>query len=359
MLTKKNIIILHSNGRGMCALLRGGALSHMAQSFMTGEFEFISSPEPIRDEYILKHAVAVVIGRAYTEEHLDMVRHYAQYRKKYGLRVLLDYDDVLWDIGGESLLPEYNMARLDPVKAGETIERMAGMVDGVLVTCPWLAVCWKTRFGTEATVLPNYLPKHLYGKRTTRHEAPIGKPVVLYGGSPFHYREGMAGDFAGPWVPWLTEAVKAGDIELHMFRPEAWMFKEVADRIVLHDPVHSIMWPSTLREIYPDIYIAPLQDNAFNRAKSDLKYSEACAIGAAFVGSWWNDSCPYAEQHELGRVTSKTTAAKLAEKVAKICQPENFNAMMEHQEKHAVMMWLESRSNLTRVLETVTGLRMH
>lgn len=355
MLTKRNLIILHSNGRGTCALIRGGALANMSQACMTGDFEFVQSPEPISDEYIIKHAVAVVINRAYTEEHCSMVRHYAQYRRKYGLRVFLDYDDVLWDINGESLIPDYNPAHIDAVKAGKAIEGIVDRTDGVFVTCPWLAGCWKARFGTVATVVPNFLPKHLYGHRRRRIEDAIKNPVVLYGGSPFHFRDGMAGDFEGPWVPWLTEAVKAGDIELHMFRPEAWMMKDVADRIVWHDPVHCIMWPMTVRDIAPDIYIAPLQDNAFNRAKSDLKYSEACAIGAAFVGSWWDDSCPYAEQHELGRVTSRMTSGKLAVKVQAICQPENFNAMMEHQERHADRMWLEGRANLTYVMRAICG----
>lgn len=355
MLTKKNIIILHGNGRGMCALLRGGALANISQACMTGEFEFVQSPELIRDEYIIKHAVAVIIDRAYTEEHAATVRHYAQYRRKYGLRVFLDYDDVLWDINGESLIPDYNPAHIDAVKAGETIAKVADRVDGVFVTCPWLAGCWKARFGTVATVVPNFLPKHLYGQRRRRIGDAIGKPVVLYGGSPFHFRDGMAGDFAGPWIPWLTEAVKDGGIELHMFRPEAWMFKDVADRIVWHDPVHSIMWPMTVRDIAPDIYIAPLQDNAFNRAKSDLKYSEACAIGAAFVGSWWKESCPYADQHELGRVTPRMTAEKLREKVEALRNPEAFNAVMEHQERHADGMWLEDRRNLGRVLGAIIG----
>lgn len=356
MLTKKNLIILHGNGRGMCALLRGGAIANISQACMTGEFEFVQAPELVRDEYIVKHAVAVIIDRAYTEEHATMVRHYAQFRRKYGLRVILDYDDVMWDIGGESILPEYNPANLDAVQAGKIIERVADRIDAVFVTCPWLAACWKTRFGSEATVVPNFLPLHLYGQRTRRIDARIGKPVVLYGGSPFHYRDGMEGDFAGPWIPWLKDAVKDGSIELHMFRPEAWMFKDVADRIVWHDPVHSIMWPMTLRDVAPDIYIAPLQDNAFNRAKSDLKYSEACAIGAAFVGSWWKESCPYAEQHELGRVTPRMTAEKLREKVEVLRDPEAFNAVMDHQERHAAAMWLEDRRNLGRVLGAIVGL---
>lgn len=357
MLTKKNIIILHSNGRGMCALLRGGALSHMAQSFMTGEFEFISSPEPIRDEYILKHTVAVLVNRVWNEDHASIVRSYDRYRRRpgFGLKVFLDYDDLIWDLDGVHTTPDYNPAQIDTISAGKTIERTLGMVDGVFVSTPWLASCWKYRFGTEAKVVPNFLPMHLYGERRRKISRKIKKPVVLYGGSVFHFREGENGDFAGPWIHWLKESVEAGAIELHLFRPVPWMFRDVADKIVWHDPVHALMFPTTIRSIEPDIYIAPLLDNPFNRAKSDLKYSEACAIGAAFVGSWWKDACPYSSQHELCRVTENTTSEELAQKVAALCEPQNFNAVMEHQRKSLESRWLENRSATTYVMKALCG----
>ena len=63
MLTGKNLIILHSKCSSMCGMLRRLAYQQLSASGATGSIEFVVSPEVVRDEYVLKHAVAVVIGR--------------------------------------------------------------------------------------------------------------------------------------------------------------------------------------------------------------------------------------------------------------------------------------------------------
>lgn len=354
MLTKKNIIIIHSNGTGACALLRGGALATMSRSGMTGELQFIESQEVINDEYILKHTVAVVINRMWREDQIGMVRHYDKYRRRQGfrLKVFLEYDDLMWDIDKQQCIPPFNPAPIDSALAGKNIEKVLPWIDGAFVTCPWLTGCWKYRFNDErVTVIPNFLPKHLYGYNKRKIKRDIKKPVVLYGGSPYHFKEGMEGDFTGPWIPWLKDAVNNDRIELHMFGKCGWMFKEIEDKIVFHKPTPSILWPQVIRDISPDIYIAPLVDHPFNRAKSDLKYTEASAIGAAFLGSWWEQFCPYANMHELSRVPVDMTPEQLQAKVDEICKKENFNAIMEHQQKHAENMWLENFPNTVYYLQ--------
>jgi len=44
-----------------------------------------------------------------------------------------------------------------------------------------------------------------------------------------------------------------------------------------------------LRWIAPDIIVSPMQHNNFNLAKSNLKWLEAGAVGAAFVGERWGE----------------------------------------------------------------------
>ena len=358
MLTKRNLVVIHSNGHGMCALLRGGALADLSQSLMTGEVEFIESPEMIQDEYILKHTIAVIICRMWREDQQAMVRHYDKYRRHsaYRLKVFLEYDDLMWDLDGKQCIPAFNPAPIVSVVAGKNIDAIKDRVDGTFVSTPWLKACWEYRFNTPATVIPNFLPLHLYGDNSSRKiSEPIKKPKVLYGGSPYHYKPGMEGDFAGPWIPWLQKAASEDLIDLHMFGRLGWMFEDIANKVTMHPPTPSIMWPMRIREIRPDIYIAPLVDHPFNRAKSDLKYSEACAIGAAFMGSYWEDFCPYAEQYELCRIKADMEPERVQEVVDHICRPEIFNRIMEHQEKYIGNMWLENFKNLTYVLRAICG----
>lgn len=357
MLTKKNIVIIHGIGHGMCSLLRGGALATMSRSLMTGEFEFIESPEVINDEYILKHTVAVIIGRMWKEEHQTFARHYDKYRRRqgFGLKVFLEFDDLMWDLDGKQTIPDFNPMRIDSAYAGKNIEAVLDKVDGTFVSTEWLKLCWEYRYNRPATIIPNFLPLHLYGERVHRIDEKIKKPVVLYGGSPYHFRKDMEGDFAGPWIPWIKYAVTHDLIEMHMFGKIGWMFEDVKHKIIMEPSTPSILWPMRIRDIAPDIYIGPLVDHPFNRAKSNLKYSEACAIGAAFMGSYWELFCPYEAQHEMCRVTEDTTPEQLQEKIGRICEPEIYNRIMEHQHQFIENMWLESSDNLTYVLKCILG----
>ena len=49
-------------------------------------------------------------------------------------------------------------------------------------------------------------------------------------------------------------------------------------------------YPSTISNLKPNVLVAPLYDNTFNKAKSDLKYIESCCYGIPFVGQ---DMCTY------------------------------------------------------------------
>lgn len=356
MLVGKQIIIVHGQNHDMCALLRGGALSHMASSGLLGQFDIINSPEVISDEYILMHTVAVLITRVSNERSANMVRHYDKYRRnsKYGLKVYLDFDDLVWDLDGFQSIPLYNECGLKSVDVGRHIESILKMTDGTFVSTPWLSACWEYRFGSKAKVIPNFLPWHLFGNNSMRRiDRDIEKPVVVYGGTPTHYSEGDLGDFAGPWKGWLEEAVGSGAIECHMFGtcPD-WL---PADKVIVHPKVFPLMWGQALRSINADIYIAPLVDNEFNRCKSDLKYSEACAIGAAMLGSYWEGWCPYAEEHELSRVTSDMTSEGLDNVVRELCKAENYNKVMEHQQKHANAYWLENQYNTDYIMQALCG----
>ena len=357
MLNGKPIIIIHTNGHNACSLMRGGAMEHLSKSGLTGQFEIVSSPEIIRDEYMLKHTAAVIINRVWHDGYASMVRHYDRYRRHsdYGLKVFLDYDDLLWDIDGKQSLPSYNTCPIKSVGAGKCIEEILPKIDGVFCSTRWLAGCFKYRFGIDATVLPNCLPFHLYGFNRRKVDADIMKPRVLYGGSPTHYAEGDPGDFAGPWVEYMTDAVKNDRIDLHMFGTCNWLFKDIEDKITWHNPTYAVLWPQTVREIRPDIYLAPLVDNDFNRSKSDLKFQEACAIGGAFLGSWWKDFCPYEGAHEASRVGKKCTPEKLDGIVDNLCKKDVFNSVMAHQEKYISARWMENAWNMDRWMKAVVG----
>ena len=66
--------------------------------------------------------------------------------------------------------------------------------------------------------------------------------------------------FIGAYPLSLNQLVQEGKIEFHPWQP-------------LYE------YPGLVHSLKPNMMIAPLQDNTFNRGKSDLKYIEACCYG--------------------------------------------------------------------------------
>lgn len=357
MFIKKNVIILHPADKSACAFYRCDAMAALLRSSRSGEVEVIVSRAEITDDYILKYTAAIVIFRPTTENQETFIQHYKRKRNRFGFKIFADFDDLVFDLDGKQTIPTYNSSRIDVKPVGAIMERCLGDIDGVTVTTEWLKRCMEYRFGWKhVKLLPNAVPRFFFGY-TERHlvGGDLEKPRVLYAGSTSHFKEGDDGDFAGPWLPWLKDAVANDRIELHLFNvPDC--LQEYKDSIKVHRNVSAIEFPATIANIKPNFYLAPLQDNVFNRAKSNLKLLEATAIGAVLLGSSFNFG-PYEEAHPLSKITKNCTFGILRERFDILCQKESWNEVMEYQEKLMEYngYWLDSHYYVARWLRAYFG----
>ena len=333
--------------------LRQLCFATLSNAGMTGDFKCIVTPFPITDGYILDHTAAVVMGRP---RFPDWVERYGRVKKRHGFRIIVDFDDVLFDVDGKSIIPGYNGFKGDPVAIATGMEGYLKYVDEVTVSTKFLAQLFAKRFPAFSTynivIVPNLLPRMYYGDRSSRlTTVDIRKPKVVYGGSPTHFSEDDPGDFAGPWLPYLVDAVGKGEIELHMFAyglPK--IFAGMGDKVILHDPVTPAGWGRALSDVKGDIYLAPLAANDFNRAKSDLKILEAAATGMALLGSQFKGG-PYSHAHPYSLVDNSMTVEGVMDTVARICEKKSFNAILGYQQKYLGTRWLERDENLKRLMQ--------
>ena len=357
MLIKKNVIILHPADKSACAFYRCDAMAALLRSSRSGDVEVIVSRAEITDDYILKYTAAIVIFRPTTENQETFIQHYKRKRGRFGFKIFADFDDIVFDLDGKQTIPTYNITRIDVKPVGVIMERCLGDIDGVTVTTEWLKRCMEYRFGLKhVKLLPNAVPRFFFGYREMNLVGgDLKKPRVLYAGSTTHFKEGDDGDFAGPWLPWLKDAVAKDRIELHLFNvPDC--LQEYKERITVHKNVSTIEFPATIANINPNFYLAPLQDNVFNRAKSNLKLLEATAIGAVLLGSSFNFG-PYEEAHSLSKITKNCTAEILKERFDILCQKESWNEVMEYQEKLMEYngYWLDSHYYVARWLKAYSS----
>lgn len=351
---KKDTLILHPTDKGACAFYRCNFMADLLRSSKGGEINVVVANDTVTDGKTLSRTAAVVIFRPLTDTHEDMLRYYKRQRGKYGYKVFADYDDLIFAVDWKNPIPEYNCSNIDAFKAREFIARNLANVDGITVSTRYLRNAFEVSFGfRNVTVLPNAVPKYIFGQeRRATVKEDIAKPVVLYAGSLTHFSGENPGDFAGPWIPWLRKAISEDRIDFHCFGKPKFL-DDVKDKVVTHDYVSALEFPSVIKAIAPHFYLAPLADNDFNIAKSNLKLLEASAIGAILLGSWitYNESPCMQLMHRVNKPED------LDELVGALCTKELFNKVIRSQ---YYMMdykgyWLDSLGYMQRWLRVFFG----
>ena len=252
----------------------------------------------VLDERYYANTHAVRIQRQATPAQLNFIKFLKSIQVKYGFRIIYEIDDIVF----HEDIPDYNKfksAFTDTSIRDSALEIMR-MCDEVTVTNQFMQQYYIDKTGNKnITVIPNYPPKwwigNYYnerevGSRFTKHRK---KPRIIYPASGAHFdvenRVNQRDDFEhvneviaktvdkfqwvfiGAYPLRLSELVKRGKIEFHSWQR-------------LYE------YPKLLHSLEPTMLIAPLQDNNFNKAKSDLKYIEACCYGIPVA---CQDLCTY------------------------------------------------------------------
>lgn len=151
----------------------------------------------------------------------------------------------------------------------------------------------------------------------------------MYAGNLGHTTENILGDFEGPWVPWIRKRIECGDVDFCTFGEPPFL-KDLKGKFTSIPYTDAMQFPSVAASCRPDFYLAPLANNNFNQAKSDLKLKEATALGAVFIGSGFA-SGPYFYAPSEQRVATVATEADLDAMFHKLCVPENYMKAIEWQ----------------------------
>lgn len=311
--TQKKYAIVVTTDKMACRYVRWAQWQYVLNSTLGGECELLLFSEPITDEYLLYHAACVVIERPTTKEHFSWVRRYSESRKKFRFRLLLDFDDILWSVGGKSPFPSWNGCGTDADAVHRMIDEAIPGIDGVLCSTQYLAYAFCMCFGIDEDavhVMPNYGFPQLFHDMHHRTRGESARLKVAYCGGATHITPTDFGDFDGPWLGALERASKY--VEFHAFGEKSPFFPKDT---VYHQYRHASEWPSFLSEMRPDVCIAPLAPHPFNAAKSAIKWIEGTLVGAINVCSTWKGSpyLPFIRDSEGFGVTPDTTIAELTD----------------------------------------------
>jgi glycosyltransferase involved in cell wall biosynthesis len=243
------------------------------------------------DPNYFRNITAVRIQRQATAHQLRFIQFLKEMSKEHKFRIIYEIDDLVFSED----IPEYN--KYKPAFTDPEIRRVAQSImelcDEITVTNDFMKDYYMSKTGNKnVTVIPNYPPKFWMGnyysdkKIAENYDRCQKRPRVLYAGSGAHFdvenRVGQNDDFAhvcrviestkhkyqwvflGAYPLPLTHLVRSGEVEFH-----PW------ERLYTY--------PEKISKLNVNAMVAPLQDNTFNKAKSDLKLIEASCYGVPIV----------------------------------------------------------------------------
>ena len=299
------------------------------------------------DERYYVQAKGVRIQRQATPQQLQFVKWLRQVADKNNFRLIYEIDDICF----HEDIPDYNKyktAFTDPA-IRQSAQEMMEICDEITVTCPFMQDYYKSKTNNKnVTVIPNFMPKFWLGGKSNinrtmeSYDKNKRKPRILYAGSGAHFdvenRTKFRDDFEHvndvirrtadkyQWIfigahplP-LRDLIQNGKVEFHPWKR-------------LYE------YGQGLYDLNVNLIVAPLQDNTFNRAKSDLKYIEACALGLPIV---CQDLCTY----ENAPIRFKTGDEMIDQINNTLKDRSRYKSLCKKASQYADTRWLEDDRNI-------------
>jgi hypothetical protein len=234
---------------------------------------------------------AVKIQRQATPIQKEFVKVLKELSKQNGFKLIYEIDDIVF----REDIPDYNRNK-DAFTSDEirgSILDIMNMCDEVTVTCDFMRDYFIEKTGNKATtVIPNYLLKWWFDryynldKLIKGYEKNKKKPVISIFASGTHVdvvnRVNQADDFAH-----VVNAVMKTrkDYQWQFYGCYPLPLKPFVDsgEIIYKEWVQLPDFPASMAESGTQLTFAALQDNNFNRAKSNIKLLEAGAMGLPCV----------------------------------------------------------------------------
>jgi hypothetical protein len=297
-------------------------------------------------------AKGVRVQRQATKQQLEFVKLLKDISRQNGMKVMYEIDDLCF----KEDIPDYNKYKpaFENPEIRASAQEIMSLCDEITVTCKFMKDYYMNKTGNKnVTIIPNFMPKfwlgHYYDltKNMNNLDRCKKKPRILYAGSGAHFdvdnRTGQKDDFyhvnevirktvdkyqwvfLGAFPLPLIDLVRNGKIEFHQWKRIYEYGQGISDLNV-------------------NMMVAPLQNNNFNKSKSDLKYIEACAFGLPIA---CQNLCTY----ENAPIKFDTGAEMIDRIDETIKDVDKYRAMCKKARQYADTRWLENDDNIDCYME--------
>lgn len=251
----------------------------------------VESTAMITDPRFYGTVETIKFQRQATTYQRDFVKSLRQLADQTKKKLIYEIDDVVF----AEDIPMYNRNRtaFTSKEIQDSIKEILTNMDEILVTCEYFKDYMIEKSGNKnVTVLPNYLSKGWFdryynlGDLIKKFEKNKKKPIIAIFASGTHVdvmnRVNQQDDFA----PVIKQIAKTrGDFEWHFYGSYPLPLKPFIDsgHIKFFNWVQLPDFAEAMAKSGAQITFASLQDNNFNRCKSNIKLIESGAIGLPCV----------------------------------------------------------------------------
>ncbi len=288
----------------------------------------------------------VQFQRSATEEHHGLIQHFKNtIQKRFPIPAIYEIDDMLFNI------PKWNYASLYYNRNEDVVKRIMESCDAMVVSTAKLKEVYQN-YCKKISIIPNHLPRFVWGDTYPAHDYydEDKKVKILWGGSQNHFsmkdvtEDKDGGDFGKELMKFIKGTLGKYDWHFMGAMPEG--LEDVKSKVNFTPWKNVFEYPKALKDIEPDICIAPLQDIEFNHCKSNIKCLEYTACGAVGV---YSDVTPY----KFMSLRAKTDEQMIAH-IEKLAGDVNYRASIYNKDYQRVkaQLWWEENNNIKKYIET-------
>jgi len=352
---KRYLNFMASSGDGCMQYRRGFLSNHIS---LTGLGDMTNLTKMILDKNWYQGLTSITLQRQASSHQKQFMEFLKSIQPELGFKLIYEVDDVVF----REEIPDYNASKFgfDNDEIRQNCVDMINMVDEVTVTCKFMRDLYIDKTGKkEITVVPNFMPywwighQYNYKNIIDNFDKNKRKPRIVYAGSGAHFdmanKTGQKDDFSHVVKFIIDNRQKYQFVFIGAYPPPLQPYV-VSREIEFHPWKNLLEYPTFLASLNAQLFIAPLEDNNFNKAKSDIKFIEAAQLG---IPCLCQDLVTYSSAPDHLRFTD---AADLAEKVDRVLNwknKANYYRMVPELRQKGSERFLELPQNVGCFLEAI------
>jgi hypothetical protein len=230
---------------------------------------------------------AVRLQRQATPMQLKFVEFLKSQQSTHDFKIIYEIDDIIF----KDDIPDFNKCKVafDNDEILQSTKEIMAAADEISVTCDFMKNYYMEHTSNKnISVIPNYTPRFwfqgLYDKQNVLNNLEKNKkqPRVGYCGSGTHIdvanKTNQKDDFGHVTDYIIATRKKFKWVFMGCYPLKCKPFIDSGE-IEYHNWNGLYTYPTAMKNLNVNAFIAPLQDNTFNKAKSNIKYLEPANLG--------------------------------------------------------------------------------